>query len=124
MMVVMVNLTGSLLLRILLDRCVILLRSRNAPVLQVGRKSCERLSDRVRISRRSRRCGSGRGPGLRSREVLRQRRVILLGLRQVPGLQILLELLKLTLHLLEFSLPTLRALCRAQQGTQRCARDA
>ena len=124
MMVVMANLTGSLLLlRILLDRCVILLRSRNVPVLQVRRKCSERLSDRVRIARRSRRCGCSRGSGLRGREVLRQRRVILLGLRQVPGLQILPELLKLTLHPLKFSLPTLRALCRAQQGTQRSIRD-
>ena len=124
MMVVMVNLTGSSLLRILLDRCVILLCSRNVPVFQVRRKSCERLSDRVRIGRRSRRCGCSRGPGSRSQEVLRQRRVILLGLRQVPGLQILPELLKLTVHLLKFSLPTPRALCRAQQGTQRRASDA
>ena len=122
MMVVMVNLAGSLLLRIVLDRCVILLCSRNVPVLQVGRKSCERLSDRVRIGRRS--CSCSRGPSLRGREVLRQRRVILLGLRQVPGLQILPQLLKLTLHLLKFSLHALPALCRAQQGTQRCARDA
>jgi len=125
MMVVMVHLTGSLLLRILLDRCVILLRSRNVPVLQAGRNSGERPSDRVRIGRRSRRCGCIRRPGLRSREILRQRRVILLSLLQVPGLQILPELLKLTVvHLLKFSLPALRALCRAQQGTQRRARDA
>lgn len=124
MMVVMVHLTGSLLLRILLDRCVILLRSRNVPVLQAGRNSGERPSDRVRIGRRSRRCGCIRRPGLRSREILRQRRVILLSLLQVPGLQILPGLLKLTVHLLKFSLPALRALCRAQQGTQRRARDA
>ena len=124
MMVVKVNLAGSLLLSILLNRCVVLLRSRDVPVLQVRRKSSERLSDRVRIGRRSRWCGRSRGPGLRSPEVLRQRRIILLGLRQVPGLQILPELLKLTLNLLKFSLPTLHALRGAQLGTQRCARDA
>jgi hypothetical protein len=83
MVMMMVNPAGTLLLlRILLNRCEILLRSRDVPVLQVRRKSSERLCDRVRISRWSR-CGRrscSRRPGLRRREVLRQRRVILLRL--------------------------------------------
>lgn len=88
MVMMMMNLARSLLLLgILLDRCEILLRSRDVSVLQVRRKGSERLSDRVRIGSRSRGgcrgCGSRsciRRPGLRRREVLRQRRVILLRL--------------------------------------------
>ena len=77
-----------LLLKILLDRCVILLCTRNVAVLQVLRKRRERLRDRVRTTRRR---------ALRVREVLCQRRVILLRLSQISGLQILPQLLKLTL---------------------------
>ena len=46
--------------------------------------------------------------GLRVREILRERGEILLRLGQVTALQVLPELLKLTLNLLEASLAVLR----------------
>ncbi len=77
------------LLRVLLHRSVILLRSLQISRLQIFSQLREGLQRRT-------------AAGLAgARNILRQRGVILLRLRQVAGLQILPQLLKLRLDLLE-----------------------
>ena len=79
----------GLLLGVLLHIRVVLLGSLQIPRLQVLPQLRQSLQHRIRGSRAA------------VRQVLRQRGVILLRLRQVAGLQVLPKLLKLRLELLE-----------------------
>ena len=120
-MVVVMSLRSlcGVLLRILLDGREVGLRARKIAGLQILRELTKRLGNRTGARTRSRSRTRGRGRKWRTgRGVLLQRGKITLRLREVPGQQVLSELLKLLLKLLCFGLRG----CRLESLQKNCYR--
>jgi hypothetical protein len=112
------DLLTGILLRVLLDICVVLLRRLQVPGSQVLPELGERLRQRAAAGGGA----SVSGGGLRrARKILRQCGEIGLRLRQIAGLQVLPQLLKLGLDLLKSRraiLPALPCVCGVLSRTR------